>query len=889
MPTGLLKTKLYRPSVRDSWVARPRLRGQLDRGLHEGERLILISAPAGYGKTTLLAEWLASRRIPAAWLSLDEQDNDPIRFWMYVIAALQTLASDLGKQSFELLQSPQPPPIPLVLSDLLNEVTNLSDPTVLILDDYHLISATAIHDSVAYVLDHLPRNLHLALSTRADPPLPLARLRARDQVVELRAADLRFTTDEALNFLNQAMDLNLPLGSVESLLSRTEGWAVGLQLAALSLQGQADPRGYIDSFTGGHHYVLEYLVEEVLNRQPERVQRFLAQTSILERLCGPLCDALTGETGGTALLAELYRANLFLVPLDDQHFWYRYHHLFRDLLQARLQQSNPDAFAGLQLRASEWCDQNGLATEAVQYALAAKEYARVADLIEQHAASRWALSDTTFLTTIGKLPIELIESRPALAIHHGFVLVLLGQHQAAERLLQALRRHIPANPDLEMKGISSFATVLLSYIADLTGQESQEELPDPQLLQYVPEHRLAMRNTADVTYAFLLHFRGEFDRAAELLMGAVRRDIAANGTTTIPIAISRLARMRVVQGRLHETADLCRTYIRQVQERGAWRFYIAGSLNIALADVLREWNDLENAEREVRRGIQLNEPWPSAESIIFGYLVLARVLLAEGRLDGAVEMLQQADRAGEGRTISPHILPDLRGLRVRLWLAQGKIDATREWAETFPFDGPFDFRHEGDRITRARVWLAEGRASEALALLGACKEGARAGGRGGRQIEIGVLNALALEALHRQPEAFQELEMCLGLAEPEGYVRVFLDEPGVAELLWAYVRAPSASYKPYAFKLLKTSPVAAPASRSSAAQGDLVEPLTPRELEVLRLICTGDSNQAIADRLVITVSAVKKHTGNILGKLGVTSRAQAMVKARQLGLVPKDR
>ncbi|MBK9713063.1 MAG: AAA family ATPase [Kouleothrix sp.] len=928
MSTGILNTKLYKPARRSNDVVRPRLFAKLDQGIEQGRRLTLISAPAGSGKTTLLAAWLAERtkaeggginsaeagpssfilHPPSfAWLSLDEDDNDPARFWTYAIAALQAVRAGLGQTLRQTLQSAQPAPILLLLPDLLNEIADLADPLILVLDDYHAISAAGIHESLAFMLDHAPPSLHLVVATRADPPLPLARLRARDSMVELRAADLRFTTEEAFAFLTQAMGLNVQPGEVEALVGRTEGWAAGLQLAALSLRGQTNLREYIESFTGEHHYVLDYLVEEVLRRQPEPVQRFLAHTSILERLCGPLCDHLLDERPTTKdesrapliphpasrILEHLERSNLFLIPLDDERRWYRYHHLFRDLLRARLERSDPGVTPELHRRASAWFDEHGFPPEAVQHAFAARDYLRAADLIERHIPSRWALGDATFLSMIGKLPIELVQSRPSLAIHHAFALIIVGQHHAAETVLRGMLPHLPAEPNPEVKAIASFATVLLAYIAELMGTAAPAELPDPQSLEHVPEHRLAMRNTADATYAFLLHFRGEFDRAEELLLGAVRRDLAANGTNAIPVAISRLGRVRIVQGRLHDAAALCREYLRRVEERGQRLFYIGGSLNLVLGDVLREWNQLESAEREIRHGVELNEPWPSFEARAIGYFLLARVLLAQANLDGALDALQHVDRMTQG-PISPDILSDFQGFQVRLWLAQGNVTAASAWAKQRDSNAPPGYRHERDQITRARVLLAQGQASEAHAVLSRLQRAAEQGGRAGRQIEITLLNALALHALDRRPPALNELERCLALAEPEGYQRIFLDEGEPLQLLIADCRLQIAGAAPrlaaYAEQLLaklpSKSPIHNPQSQGAAAPSTrLAEPLTSRELQVLRLICEGDSNQAIAEKLVITIGAVKKHTGNIFGKLGVSSRTQAIVRARELALI----
>ncbi len=454
--------------------------------------------------------------------------------------------------------------------------------------------------------------------------------------------------------------------------------------------------------------------------------------------------------------------------------------------------------------------------------------------------------------------------------------------------------HIPASPNPELKAIASFATVLLAYIAELTGKTTHVELPDPRSLESVPDHRLAMRNTADATYAFILHFRGDLDGAEKLLRRAVERDKTANGTTAIPIAISRLGRIRIVQGRLHEAVALCREYLRYVEEREQQQFYIVGSLHLILGDVWREWNDLENAEREIHRGVELNEPWPTPESRAIGFFLLARVLLATGNLEGARDALQQVDRTIQGRFISPDILSDLQGFRVRLWLAQGDVVAASEWAAQLDANAPLDFRHERDHITRARVLLARGEPAEAHALLERLEEVAVQGGRTGRRIEILLLDALALNAIEQHSQALHELELCLALAEPEGYCRIFVDEGEPAQRLISDFKVQIAknrkSLYTYAEKLLAVFPTSVfetpQSQRDTLPLGILTESLTPREREVLQLICAGDSNRVIAEKLVITISAVKKHTGNIFGKLGVNSRTQAIVRAHELNLIP---
>ena len=417
MPTSILATKLYIPPPRSKAVPRPRLVARLNEGLHR--KLTLISAPAGFGKTTLVSEWVAGCERPVAWLSLDEGDNDLARFLAYLVAALQTITADMGKGLLAGLQSPQPPPIELILTTLLNEITTIPDHFVLVLDDYHVIDAQPVDHALTFLLEHLPPQMHLVIATREDPQLPLARLRARGQLTELRAADLRFTPSEAAEFLNQVMGLNLSADDIAALETRTEGWIAGLQMAALSMQGRSDTASFIQAFTGSHRFVLDYLVEEVLQRQPERVRSFLLQTAILDRLSGPLCDAVTGREDGRGMLDALERGNLFVVPLDDRRQWYRYHHLFADVLQARLMEEQPDQVSGLHRRASAWYEQNGLPSDAIRHALAAEDFERAADLIELAGPMVEESSLTaTWLGWVRALPDELVRIRPVLSVRY---------------------------------------------------------------------------------------------------------------------------------------------------------------------------------------------------------------------------------------------------------------------------------------------------------------------------------------------------------------------------------------------------------------------------------------------------------------------------------------
>ncbi|MGE5602926.1 MAG: LuxR C-terminal-related transcriptional regulator, partial [Nitrososphaerales archaeon] len=885
---------LLQPLPRANWVIRERLLARLDRGLDAGRRLILVSAPAGAGKTTLLAHWLAARPIRAAWLSLDPEDDNLDHFWSYVVQALQIAMPGLGQAAAEAFAAQVPPPLPSVLPGLLNEIGALGEPLVLVLDDYHVLANRAIHETIASVVDHLPEPLRLVICTRADPQLSLARWRARDELIEVREADLRFTPEEALALLNQRMGLHLQIEDVERLVEQTEGWAVGLQLAALSLQGQPDPTRSIRSLAGGRHFMLEYLLEEVLARQPESIQRFLLHTSILGRMCGPLCDAVTGEGGGAATLAELQRQNLFVVPLDEERFWYRYHRLFADLLRARLLQTAPDQARILHQRASEWWEANGFVAEAVRHALAARDWERAAHLFEAREQDWWTGSDVGIIGNliIEQLPVEVVLASPNLSVYKAWGLLLRGQLEASAALLADVERTLAAGePREEHRGLLAFVAIQQAHIAELTGSPGPQDIE--AYLGRVPDSRGGMRDSAEVVVAYLLFRTGDFAGAARWLQATIDRDRRTGATNGIAIAASRLARMWIVEGRLQEAEELCRRCQAVLDERGRWRFYIAGNVNVVLGDVLCEWNQLDAAEACVCAGIQDNEPWGIPHAYALGYTALARVLLARGDVSAAIAALARQQELTRGRTIHPDLESETRAIQMRIWLADRNLEAAGRWAAEWANIANVapDFRNEQDLITLARAWLSLGHPEPAARLLARLQESAARGGRRRRSVEILALLARARHGLGQGRSAGEALAQALALAAPMGCSRVFLDEgPEMMRLVTAASEREGLSpgVQEFARCILASSPDREPQATAGPcypAAPALVEPLTPREQEVLGLLAAGYSNRDIADKLAITVAAVKKHTGNIYGKMAVTSRTQAVLRARELGML----
>jgi LuxR family maltose regulon positive regulatory protein len=887
MTDSLLRTKLHIPPVRPELVSRPRLIERLDAGL--SRKLTLLSAPAGCGKTTLLSEWVARLPGRAAWLSLGDGDNDPARFWTYLIAALQTVHAGLGQDALQILQAAQQPATQAVLTALLNQVARLPQQVVLVLDDYHLISERSIHEGIAYLLEHLPPTLHLVISTRADPPLPTYRLRARGQLTELRSADLRFTADEAAAFLNAAMGLDLAREDVEALEARTEGWIVGLQLAALSLQGRPDAHEFITAFSGGHHYVLEYLTEEVVRRQPERVQHFMMQTSILERLCGPLCNAVTGETDGEATLAHLRRRNLFVMALDDEHRWYRYHHLFADLLGNLLRREWPAGHVrALHLRACEWYDGQGRAAEAVDHALAAGDYERTAELIERHSLAMVTQGElATLLRGIDALPQEVAHSRPWLCVHQAWPLTLADQADAAEPLLQQVEQQVP-HEDLTAEGAEILAHVgaMRAMTAMMRGDMAQAIERAHRAGELLPPGNVIPRNTIFYTLASAYYAQGELRKAGQAQAEVLELGRAADNAWMVVRTLCDLADLEMIRGGLQGAADLCHEALQQAEARGAPKLGTVGYALVKLGETCYERDDLAAARDHVSEGVDLMQGWRQPYEMVVGYTTLVVVLQALGDAKGAREALQHAETIRSQHPSYHKLNSVVDGCRVRLCLAQdGPDDAARLATEIrLGRTGALIFR-EQEQMVLARVLLAQQKPDEALHLLAPLAKGAEAGGRFGRLIEILVLQALARQAQGDTAGAVITLERALALGEPEGYVRVFVEGgiPMAALLQQAAARGIAPEYVRGLLEALGEGAVETAAA--SAVTPALVEPLTPRELEVLQLLGEGCSNREIAKALVITLNGVKKHNSNIYGKLGVHSRTQAVVRAQELGLL----
>lgn len=858
--SALLATKLYLPRPRPDLVPRTRLLALLDGA--RSRKLTLVSAPSGFGKTTVLCEWLRQRQPPAAWISLDEGDNDLVRFWAYMVAAFGQLQPGVGQASLDQLQLQDPRLGHSALTPLLNDLAAVPSELTLVLDDYHTIQSQPVHASLSFFLEHLPEHVHVILATRADPPLPVARLRARGQVVELRAADLRFSLEETARFLHQTMGLPLSPEEVAALEARTEGWIAGLHLAALSLQGREAASDYVAAFAGNQGYLLDYLTEEVLLRQPESLQSFLLRTSILQRLNGSLCDALTGRADGQATLAELERANLFLVPLDETRRWYRYHHLFADLLRHRLQALGTPAVRELHGRASAWYEQQGLLAEAIRHALDAHDLERAARLIETAAPEAYLQSEvSTLLSWFEALPEPVVLAHPTLCVFQAALLYRLRRFEAVESRLKCV-----AGAELGLAA-RAIQMALWADLAQVAGDLARAHDCAREALA-LGERAVAELAGQDARFALVV----------TLFAACCLEEIQAN------------------RGQLREATATARRGLQLARAAiltPPWTMAVA-NLHVDLAGLLYEADDLDGAARHAREAIKLSQQVRHRAGELHASLMLARVRLAQGMEPDALALTTQAEQIAQQIQLpldQSNALPRL----ARTWQAQGNLAVAERWLEQAEgLREASDSPHPPGVLSawpepiahiRARLWLAAGRPDQAAALLRPLQAQAGASGQTRVFLEILILQALACQAQGDVQQALDTLQAALALAEPEGYVRIFVDEgaPMAALLRAALAQGKGSGLVDRLLARLPAPGAAGPiAVRPRAAPPDA---LSQRELEVLQLIAQGLSNQEIARKLVIAVGTVKRHVNNIFGKLGVTSRIQAVVRARERHLL----
>ena len=912
----LLRTKVNIPRVHPEVIARPRLVGKLDEGL--GYRMILVSAPAGFGKTTLLSHWIETRKVPAAWVSLDERENDPVRFRSYFILALQRLWEEIGETALTMLQLHEPPPIETILIELLNELVAVDDDFILVLDDFHAIESQQIHQALSFLVENLPGQMHLVISTRSDPPLHLPQLRAKRQLVEVRPEDLRFTAVEAAEFLNQVMGLNLTARDIATLDELTEGWIAGLQLAALSMQGAEDVTTLIQSFSGQHRYVFDYLAQEVLERQDDVLRRFLLETAILDQMNNSLCDEVTGHPGSQSLLEQLEAANLFIVPLDQQRHWYRYHRLLADFLQARLRQIYTQSeVASLHQRASAWYARHDLLSEAVSHALAAGDYSQAASLVNASAQEMFQRSELVTLTRwLEALPEAQISGQTRLNMVAAWAYMATGKTGQAEMHLENIEAELGMNADgvpedlampPNLRGAlaeislirASMAFNLMDIQQVMHLSEQARNLLDEKGTDGLFNSRLALQGVAAFNLALAHEFSGEVRRASQVYGETIDLCREDRNLHILPMAMSHLAQLHMVQGSLIQAEQTYREALQAV-EQFKRPSPLTGMACTGLGNLLCERNDLDRADYYLEKGIKYGHQWNQWEILIGGYTGRARLELAQGDLEGASVAIQELVRLSEQLQVQ-WALPMVEAYRAMIAVRRGEPEAASGWVNGMAWatQSEIPYVREAEAIILGRVFLGQGKLEPADRLTVKILASAEAGERWGRVIEILVLRALLMAAEKDVDRALSYLERALMRAEPEGYVRIFLDEgkPMAALLLEAINRQICPGY---ARRLLDAHertreklgqpPVAQPAStavgakreeKASATPADL---LTDRERDVLRLIAEGLTNQEIADRLFVSLNTVKTHVKSIYQKLNVRNRAEAATKAQSLGI-----
>lgn len=902
----ILATKLYIPSPRPNLVHRPRLFERLNEGLRR--KLTLISAPAGFGKTTLISAWIAEcqqydSRIRAAWLSLDEDDHDLTRFLTYLVAAAQTIAPTVGAGLLPLLQSPQPPPTDSCLTALLNDITQIPHTFILILDDYHLTDAKAIDDALTFLIEHLPPQMHVIITTREDPDLPLARLRVRGQLIELRARDLRFTALEAADFLNRAMGLHLSAADITALEDRTEGWIAGLQLAALSLHGQQDIPGFIRAFAGDHRYVVDYLVEEMLEHQPEPVRQFLLQTAILDRFNASLCAAVTGQPESAAQLEALERGNFLIVPLDDQRHWYRYHHLFADMLAAHLRAEQPEQIVVLHQRASAWYEQNNLPADAIRHTLIAKDFPRAATLIEKSAPTiRRNRQESILLGWFQALPEDSFHSRPVLSALYAGAILQTGHIEGVEARLRDAERWLPTAADTdersnatgmvvvdaeEFRLLPASVAMYRAAIGLIQGNVTDTMKYARRIPELVREDDHLPRGAAAGLLALTHWTNGELDAACNSYNESIARLEKIGYESDALGCTIALADILMAQGRLRDATNAFERGL-QFATRTGTVLRGAADMHVGLSRLRYERGDLTAAAQHLLRSAELGEFAGLPQNQYRWRVAMARIRGAEGDLQGALTLLHEAEPV-LARDFSPNVQP-IPALKARLWIALDRLDEALGWAreQGLSVADDLSYLREFEHITLARILLAQSRRyptdqsiREIIQFLDRLLIAAESGARMGSVIEILLLQALAHQQQGDIARALVPLKRALTLAEPERYVRLFVDE-GASMTLLLQEAAKHRITPTYVHHLLRA---AGRFQDAAPIQQGLSEPLSERELEVVRLLATDLSGPEIARELTISLNTLRTHTKNIYTKLDVNDRRAAIRRADDLNLL----
>ncbi|MGH2534733.1 MAG: LuxR C-terminal-related transcriptional regulator [Thermomicrobiales bacterium] len=881
-------------------VARPRLVERIDRGARG--KLTLLAAPAGWGKTTALAEWMARAEMPVAWVALEAPDHVPLRFWRRVVAALDRLQPGVAEDALALLRMQQSPPMEQVVDAALDAAAALRYDAALVLEDLHIAQATETYQALERFLDRLPPALHVVIASRVDPPLRLSRLRAQGDLVEIRAGDLAFDREEAGRFFAEMPGVGIGDDAVAALVERTEGWVAGLRLAALSLEGRADADSFVAGFGGTHRDVADYLGEEVLSRQPAEVVDFLRDTAVLERMTASLCDAVTGRGDGHEMIDRLERANLFLMPLDDRREWFRYHGLFADLLRARPRRDHPDHEHELHRRAATWYDEHGAPVDGARHAMQGGDAGQAAAILER-AADRLLWTDgevAVFLQMLDTLPAEAWQARPRLMRSRVWALVMSGRLAEADAAVAAIERAletgtpadndaappIPSDPD-GLGVLRGEAAAIRGRIAACRSDHEAAARYARETLALVPGDHGRLRSDVALNLGYACMVLGQRAEAVAAFEEAIAAGRASGNTRATLFGVYYLAQMRGVYGRLHEARLLLEEELERV-ERGPAAGAPVAILRIGLAEALYEQNEIAAARRYLEQAVAEGRRSGDAKTLIYAYLLLARVYQAMGEPAAAAATMRRGVTLIGGPWAGPE--------EARLALMQGDIVATERLLSDAGMtiaDEPAS-GDEGHYATLARVLIARGRLDEAVALIERRLAAAEAGGRAHRVMALKALLALARYERGEREAACELIGRAVALAAPDGYVRTFVDLGApMAALLREALRASRRSNG-------GASPLPVEAARSLlAAFGEsgnghdaagrasgLVEPLTERERQILGLLATGRSNQEIADELYVALGTVKAHLNHIYGKLLARNRAEAIVTARRLGILP---
>lgn len=903
MARPLISTKLFIPKVRRHVVTRPRLLDRLRLGAEA--RLTLVSAPAGFGKTTLLAEWLGGmeedhRRI--AWVSLDAADSDPASFWTYVVSALQTAVPGVGPSAMELI-APSDVSTESVLTMVLNDLAMAPADVWLVLDDYHLVDSREVAKGMVFLLDHLPPHVHVMISTRADPELPLPRWRVRGELVELRAAELRFTSEEATAYLNDVAGLDLSAVDVETLEQRTEGWVAALQLAALSLQGRKDVAGFIAGFAGIDRYIVDYLVEEVLEHQPDPVRNFLLLTSVLDRFNGPLCDAVTGRGDGTAMLTSLERANLFIVPLDDRREWYRYHHLFADVLRARLLNEQTGLMPLLHQRASAWYEHKDLTEEAVRHALEAQDYNRAAHLVELAVPTiRRNRQEAILFGWLKALPADAVRNSPVLSVFYGFMLMVAGDLHGVEQRFEDAERAMAAVPSgaappwavtEELLTLPATIAVYRASLAQARGDAAgTSEHARHALALAGPGDHLA-RGAAAGFLGLAAWANGELSSALHTFTQAVASLRASGNLIDALSSTVVLGDMWLVAGRPGTARRLYQDALQLAEAQGEPVARATAELYVGLGDIDREAGDLAAAARHLTTASKFFERAPMTESRYRWLVAKALIARAEGSLDEATDLLDQAEQ-----TYRPGFFPEVQpigAMRARIWIVQGKTSEAAEWARArgVAVTDEVSYLSEFDHLTLVRLLFAQNRehpdrgaSGQVDRLLERLLESAETSGRAGSMVEIRMLQALSQAVQGHRAQARGMLGRAFAEApEPAGYAGLFIAEGApMMELLRDAAGHGIAEDHPQRLLDLAAPPKAQAPVPGYRLTSSAEEKLSRRELQVLRLLDSELSGPEIAQALFISPNTLRTHTKHIFTKLAVTTRQAAVRQARDRGL-----